>query len=358
MQRRTFALAAFAFVPIILNATHATAVQRAFVASYGTSGNTSFGCSLTKPCRAFSEALGLTSSGGEVIVLDSAGYGPATISQSVSIIAPAGVHAGISVFAGSNGIDIPGGGIRVVLRGLSISGQGGGHGIYVTGNNELTIERCDIGGMSSNGIFLDGVSGTVQIRDTVVHDNAANGVMLFGALSATLDRVSAERNALAGVYVIDGPLVSMKDGELIRNNRGLEVTNFAALTTRVNGAGMHISRNNHEGVLAITGTGKVFLQLVRSDVNHNPDGGAVVQASASAGDVNATFSDNAFAGNGVGIRIEPPTVGGSASALLVRNVFAEVQSISVFNNGFFGSGGDNSVRVGGAYTAPNFTFSF
>ena len=81
------------------------------------------------------------------------------------------------MFAGANGIDIPGAGIKVVLRGVSRSGQGGGHGIYVSGSNELAIERCDIGGMKSNGIFLDGVSGTVQIRDTVVHDNAANGVM-------------------------------------------------------------------------------------------------------------------------------------------------------------------------------------
>jgi len=178
MLRRNFAIASIAFGLSTLAAPDAAATaQRTFVASYGLTATTAFNCSITKPCRAFSEGTGVTNSGGEVIVLDSAGYGPTRITKSVSIIAPAGVHAGISVFAGANGIDIPGAGIKVVLRGVSRSGQGGGHGIYVSGSNELAIERCDIGGMKSNGIFLDGVSGTVQIRDTVVHDNAANGVM-------------------------------------------------------------------------------------------------------------------------------------------------------------------------------------
>ena len=36
----------------------------------------------------------------QVIVLDSAGYGPVTITQAVSIIAPAGVYAGVSVSRG------------------------------------------------------------------------------------------------------------------------------------------------------------------------------------------------------------------------------------------------------------------
>jgi hypothetical protein len=73
------------------------AAQRTFVASYGSDANP---CSLTAPCRGFAAAVAQTSTDGEVIVLDSAGYGTVTIAQSVSIIAPPGVYAGISVFSG------------------------------------------------------------------------------------------------------------------------------------------------------------------------------------------------------------------------------------------------------------------
>ena len=86
--------------------------QRAFVAS---TGNDASCCSLAAPCRGFARAASQTSPSGEVIVLDSAGYGPVTITKSVSIIAPAGNHAGITVFSGDGiTVNIPGG--VVVLR--------------------------------------------------------------------------------------------------------------------------------------------------------------------------------------------------------------------------------------------------
>jgi hypothetical protein len=48
-------------------------------------------------------APAVTGAGGEIIVLDSGGYGPVTINQSVAIRAPAGICAGISVFANNLG---------------------------------------------------------------------------------------------------------------------------------------------------------------------------------------------------------------------------------------------------------------
>ena len=118
----------FAALIALALADSAIAVQRTFVASFGLSANTAFNCSLAKPCRAFSEALGVTSVDGEVVVLDSAGYGPVTITQGVSIIAPAGIYAGVTVSAG-DGITINAPGAVVRLRGLSINGQGGNDGI-------------------------------------------------------------------------------------------------------------------------------------------------------------------------------------------------------------------------------------
>src|SRR4029450_6331613 len=62
-----------------------SAAQRTFVSGSGVDSNP---CTLTLPCRSFAAAITQTSIGGEVIVLDSAGYGPVAITQSVSIIAP------------------------------------------------------------------------------------------------------------------------------------------------------------------------------------------------------------------------------------------------------------------------------
>src|SRR5207237_7514101 len=61
----------------------------------------------------------------EVIVLDSAGYGPVTITKSVSLISPAGIYAGISVTSPA-GVVVNAPSEVVTLRGLTINGGGGG----------------------------------------------------------------------------------------------------------------------------------------------------------------------------------------------------------------------------------------
>ena len=329
------------------------AAQRTFVA---TTGSDAHACSLTQPCRSFATALIHTDAGGEIVVLDSGGYGRVTISKSVTITAPAGVHAGISVFAGTNGIDIPAGGVTVVLRGLSISGQGGTHGIYVSGDNELTIERCDIGGMSGNGIHLDGVAGTVQMRDTVVHDNGGMGIMLFGPLSAALDRMQVERNTLTGIYVTEGPTVEANDMRLVRNNRGLELTSSVARTTFF-GDGVRIGSNNHEGARQVVTAGSALLVLTRGEISHNPDGGVLVQA-AGGGFSEATFTDSVFSDNGIGITVDGGAAGGSARTLLVRNAFYDDIADFAVNGGHIKSGGGNALGGATAYGAPEVTFSF
>src|SRR5207245_7143697 len=110
-------------------AAHRTAAlaQRTFVSA--ATGNDANPCTRTAPCRNFAAAIAQTSPGGEVIVLDSGGYGTFTIAQAISIIAPPGVYAGISVFAGT-GITISAGASDVVtLRGLTLTGLGGFAGI-------------------------------------------------------------------------------------------------------------------------------------------------------------------------------------------------------------------------------------
>ena len=105
-------------------AVQAALPQRTFVASNGVDTNP---CSLAAPCRSFGAAVTAVAAGGEVVVLDSAGYGAVTIAKSVSIVAPPGLYAGVSVASGT-GVTVDGAGINVVIRGLSITNQGGNVG--------------------------------------------------------------------------------------------------------------------------------------------------------------------------------------------------------------------------------------
>ncbi len=123
-------LALGSLVALLLGATHAAAAQRTFVRSDGIDSNP---CTLQQPCRGFAAAILLTDPNGEIVVLDSAGYGSVTVTKAVSIIAPPGVYAGISVFAAQDGVTVNAGATdKVALRGLAINGQGGNRGIVVT----------------------------------------------------------------------------------------------------------------------------------------------------------------------------------------------------------------------------------
>src|SRR5438067_11312068 len=89
----------------VLTAHFSLAAQRTFVAS---SGNDANPCTRDLPCRSFATAIASTSPNGEVVALDSAGYGPFTVTQSVAIIGAPGVHAAITVPSG-NGIAVSAG---------------------------------------------------------------------------------------------------------------------------------------------------------------------------------------------------------------------------------------------------------
>jgi hypothetical protein len=180
-------------------AADASAVaQRTFVASFGSDSSPS--CSLAAPCRGFAAAIAQTQSGGEVIVIDSAGYGAFTISQAVSIIAPPGVYAGISVFSG-NGITITAGTGKVTLRGLTINGLGGVNGILVNSAGTVYIDRLTISGFATGLVVGATASTTINIQQSAFRDNANGGTFTTtsGTVSVAVDSTAFERNNTAGL---------------------------------------------------------------------------------------------------------------------------------------------------------------
>ena len=93
--------------------------NRVFVSAR--SGNNANSCdNITTPCQTFAGAVAPAQPDGEVIVLDSGGYGPVTITQGVTIEAPAGVTAFIHPPSG-DAITVNAGSATVTLRGLTLN---------------------------------------------------------------------------------------------------------------------------------------------------------------------------------------------------------------------------------------------
>src|SRR5262245_63956926 len=121
MLRITLSAIAASLFALSINAGVAQAQPtRVFVAAQGNDANS---CTFALPCRTFQHAHDVVAAGGEIDVLDPAGYGQVIITKAISIqghgfagIAVASGGIGISVIAGDND--------TVALNGLLIDGNG------------------------------------------------------------------------------------------------------------------------------------------------------------------------------------------------------------------------------------------
>ena len=299
MLRRTRALVSIAFALSLFSAIGAAATaKRTFVASNGNDANP---CSLVQPCRTFGAAITQTSAGGEVIVLDSAGYGAVTITKSVSIIAPAGIYAGISVLSG-DGVTVNAGATdTVVLRGLTINGQGGANGITINNALMVHVENCVIANMGDKGI--DQVAGTLDVKDTIVRDGVW-GIFVQAPGQANLDHVRIEGNA-TGVAAEYGGKIAMQDSLVTRSSNigvvannptisGSQVTISRSLISS-NNYGVYVDANNGSNVAIVTISDSTITQSnVAIHVTSNGD------PSYSG---RARLTNNTVSGNGRGVQI-------------------------------------------------------
>lgn len=224
MTIRPVAVAALLLVLLPPPTALATTAQRTFVASNGSDVHP---CTLSQPCRSFAAAIAKTSDGGEVIVLDSAGYGPVTINQSVSIIAPEGIYAGITVTS-TVGIIVSGAGIEVALRGLSLNGQGGVTiAIDFVQGAFLSIEGCQITNFGT-GVELEAPNSRVSIQNAHIRNNSEAGLFMRG--------------------VSGGLQASIANSEIANNFHGVE----ARAGTLVQATVAHSTLTNNEQALVAT----------------------------------------------------------------------------------------------------------
>jgi hypothetical protein len=294
------------------------AAQRTFVASGGSDSNS---CTLGAPCRSFNAAIAQTLPGGEVIVLDSAGYGPAVITQSVSIIAPAGVYAGVSVFTGA-GIVVSGA-ANVTLQGLTINSLGGTIGIDYQSGGKLHVDGTVVtgftGAASSAGVraALAG-SGILVIRNSTFRDNDAGvrGSSAAGTLTVDIDRSAFERNAY-GIALTDGTAGVIRNSTVIDGGVGVGAEpTTAARSSRIEVHRSVVAGNNSGVVSGANAGAPALINLVSSLVSGNATGVVAIAnpvyasgntitrnaigLSFPSGGTGQTGQDNAVVGNAAG----------------------------------------------------------
>lgn len=296
------------FVVACASLAHAQTAQRTFVsAQRGSDANTASLCSIANPCRGFSAAISVVSPNGEVIVLDSGGYGAVTISKSVQLIAPTGVYAAITATSG-NAITISTGvSDTVVLRGLTFNGLGAQRGIDFQTGRTLHIESCVINGFSNTGINVarDIASDTAEvfIKDTIVRSGLSaillNNTGANSIVRASIDNCRMERNRSGnGLYAGDNSRVTVRGSVSANNQIGfISQTTTSGSTSELNLESCVSTNNSLYGLYAYGSSGTTaIIRVSNSTITDNLSG---VQLGSSTAQI-LSRGNNTVEGNASG----------------------------------------------------------
>jgi len=290
-------LAASATVAVLLFVTaHPIAVQaqanRTWVSGTGDDAQP---CSRTAPCLTFAGAISKTMAGGEIDVLDSGGFGAVTITKAITIDGSP-FQAGVLTTV-TNGIIVSAGATdRVMLRGLSFQGGGGGlNGIKVNSVGSLFVENSVIDGYRGSpghGIdFEPSAAAELYVTDTIIRNNGGSGILAkspAGVSTVSVDGTRFENNAI-GLNAQDNTRVMVRDGVVTNNtNTGVQAVP-AAGAADVNLESVVVALNNVGLFAGSSGT----IRMTNVTVVNNSLG-----ISAGGPGTVLSFVNNRIAGNG------------------------------------------------------------
>ena len=274
-------------------------VQRAFVAAQsGNDANVAASCSVGAPCRTFAVALQVLVSGGEILATESGEYGPVTLASSAILIGAPGQVVALTAASG-NAVTIATGGVKTVLRGLTLVGAGGSNGIAMSAGTSLAVENCFISGFAGSGIDVNGPSAVsvvgstfrdndrgVSLSDgvtaTIVGSrflgNTGHGVRLVGVVGDFVSRVTIDRSVIVGT-TSDWGVSAQSLHDLAHVHLQVTRSTFAnsaqaaTATSSVGGvAALTINRSKLSGngiALVQSGTGAVLYSRGNNSVSGN-----------------------------------------------------------------------------------------
>jgi hypothetical protein len=277
LHRRAAQVGAGLFAALLVVAGPAIAAgQRSFVSTSGVDNPT---CSIASPCRTFIAAMSATDPGGEVIVLDSGGYGPFTITQSVSIIAPPGVYAGISVSAGT-GVGIATAASDTVrISGLTINNIGSGNrGISQFAAGNLYVSDVVISGFVDGIVFNPTATSHLEVARTTVRASSSAGVSISASGASVVAHALLEdvvvSDGAGGVRIFDNAQAVVRRASIFANaQEGIGVyPQFFSSSTELLLESSNVSHNAGHGVSVGDPQGSSTVTIVGSTLTNNLDG--------------------------------------------------------------------------------------
>ena len=255
-------------------------------------------CSRTAPCKTFAGAISKTAAGGEINCLDPGGFGTVTITKSITIDCSG--TFGSSLASGVNGFNVNDSAsgfpntIRVILRGLSVNGAGGGAqnaqgnpgsgviGINFTSGAFLLVEDVIIQRFNTStatGIsFRPGGNGQLVVNNTVIVSNG-NGIDIAPTGTGTA------RAAIHNVAIVGNTGIGIR-----LNSQG--TTNAVGAQATIDNAEVN---SNGQGIIMLSSgaTANALAMITNSNVSNNTTFGLQSNGAAARGRVgNTTITMN------------------------------------------------------------------
>ena len=255
-------------------------------------------CTTTSPCRSFAQALTQTNPKGEVIALDSGGFGAVTIDKAVKIVAAPGVYAGIGVTAGVVGVwVIAGPSDVVVLRGLTLIGAGGSNAIYFSLGGRLYVENCVV---ENIGNAIVSVYGNLVVTDTIIR-RIFNAIEVYGGKSL-VDHVTISQVSNIAVQAAQDATLSVRNTVVSDVFPGYFGNAFRAGSNTTASLNLeNCAAFNIGGGVVVSSGG--LIRVSNSVMTANPKGFWIL------GGLLETYGNNQVRGNGTDIDGTPTAVG-------------------------------------------------
>jgi len=257
---RAFAL--FTFI-CALSAVAQAQATRTWVE--GASGDDTFPCSRTAPCKTFAGAISKTATSGIINVISSGSYGAVTITKHLTIDGGGQMAAITNSLV--NGINVndsasatPNTAV-VTIRNLAIDAPANGtNGINFIAGKTVNVENCRISGntaAATNGagirISLSVSGGNLNVKDTNIFKNriGITATTTTGNFTLNVNNCNIENNTSDGIFLDNNAFATVRNSNLSFNGgAGLSLDNSAA-----NSATVDTTELNHNTIGIFVGTG-------------------------------------------------------------------------------------------------------
>jgi len=297
-------------------------------------------CSRTAPCKTFAGAISKTAAGGEIDCLDPGGFGTVTITKSITIDC-SGTFGSV-LASGTNGINVNDGSsgfpnsIRVILRGLSISGSSGGAqnaqgnpgsglvGINFISGASLTVLDSVIqnfGAASPSGIgikFAPAGSARFVITNVTIVNNgtssAGAGILIqptgaSGTARRLIDHVNMIGGNTDGLRVnttgntsSTGIVIDVANSAISNNTNGVVVVTPAASNSAIVNVNDSVITDNPGTALSVNGASAI-IRVGNTTIATNGSATGI-----AGGGTISSFGDNRTVGNSFPPAFTPPTL--------------------------------------------------